>query len=51
MIYSRETLIKMLIENDPNGCYSDHDSLIEFDRVASHDELMECAIDQELITQ
>ena len=46
---TRSDLITMLVSNDPNGCYTDHDSMVEFGEVADYDELLECAVNQELI--
>jgi len=37
---SRESLIQWLMWNDPNGCYSDHDSLVEFGEIAPYEDLL-----------
>ena len=47
---TRCQLINILVRNDPNGCYRDADSILEFGRIATYEELLDCAIDQELIT-
>lgn len=39
----REVLIAMLEWNDPNGCYSDADSTLEFGNPATIEELRACA--------
>jgi hypothetical protein len=39
---ARASLIRFLVWNDPNGCYSDRDHKLEFDRVATTDELRAC---------
>lgn len=38
----RQTLIDWLVTNDPNGVYTDEDSLAEWDEVMSLDEAWEC---------
>jgi hypothetical protein len=43
---TREELIAWLEWNDPNGCYNDHDSMIEFGEVATLAELQECYTNQ-----
>lgn len=47
---TRCQLINILVKNDRNGCYTDADSILEFGRIATYEELLACAIDQELIT-
>jgi len=46
---TRSDLIRLLEDNDSNGCYSDHDCLLEFGYTLSNDTLIELAIDQDLI--
>lgn len=39
--WSREALVDWLIHNDPNGVYSDEDSMREFGNVISKEEALE----------
>jgi|DEB0MinimDraft_3_1074331.scaffolds.fasta_scaffold217237_2 hypothetical protein len=40
MTMTREQLIDWLTSNDPNGCYTDADHMLEFGTVATYDELL-----------